>query len=449
MQLNLDTVLRAVDGKLLSSSDILGACFTGVSTDSRTLKAGDLFFALTGDKYDAHNFIGDVSAKTAGAVVEKVVQCARHEFVIIMVDDTLKALQRLAAYVRAIRRIPVVAITGTNGKTTTKEMTASVIAQKYATLKTEGNLNNHIGLPLTLLRLDRHDAAVLEMGASKQGEIAELCEIAAPDVGILTNIGPGHLEGFGSVEGVRRAKLELMDYVKTVIVNADDDFLMAGVLEKNKTLKRELITCSVDKDADVTGRLIEGAGSALHAGIRLPDGNQLEITLNCGGRHNLYNALSAAAAGVSMGVDADSISQSLSDFGGVPMRLELRQINGATVICDFYNANPASMTSAVAELIRLKHGRAVAVLGDMLELGAGAEGFHRELGRWMAGLPVDVFIAVGSLMRFAHDEFNIVRGGAIAATDAVEAGTILKQLISEDTVLIKGSRGSKMERVLE
>ncbi|MCG6552814.1 MAG: UDP-N-acetylmuramoyl-tripeptide--D-alanyl-D-alanine ligase, partial [Candidatus Magnetominusculus sp. LBB02] len=238
--LKLDDVLRAVGGRLISGHSA-AISFTGVSTDSRTVKATELFFALSGDRYDAHNFIGDVSRTAAGAVISRKLSCDLHGFTMILVDDTLKALQLLAAYVRKIRNIPVIAITGTNGKTTTKEMAAVVLSKKCSVLKTEGNLNNHIGLPLTLLRLDKEEAAVLEMGASKQGDITELCEIAKPDIGIVTNIGPGHLEGFGSIEGVRTAKLEIMDYAKTIIVNADDDFLMEGVLQKNKTLNREII----------------------------------------------------------------------------------------------------------------------------------------------------------------------------------------------------------------
>ncbi|KWT89803.1 UDP-N-acetylmuramoyl-tripeptide--D-alanyl-D-alanine ligase [Candidatus Magnetominusculus xianensis] len=452
IQLNLDTVLRAVNGRTVSSRDILGACFTGVSTDSRTIRAGDLFFALSGDNYDAHNFIDAVSRVGAGAVISRAVECPSDEFVLIMVDDTLRALQRLAAYVRQIRHIPVVSITGTNGKTTTKEMTAAVIAKKYSVLKTEGNLNNHIGLPLTLLRLDNEAAAVLEMGASKAGDIAELCEIAAPDYGIVTNIGPGHLEGFGSVEGVRTAKLEIMDYAKTIIVNADDEFLMKGV--RNKTLQREIISFGVENKAALTGRFVDGVGPALNTALMLPNGEELQVSIKSGGRHNLYNALAAAAAGFLMGVEGQDIRQALSDFGGVAMRLEFREINGSMIICDFYNANPASVTNAVKELVRLDRGRKIAVLGDMLELGEYSERYHRELGRWMASQPVDVFIAVGSMMRTALDEFidsrgAPVQGAAVHAADSVEAGRILKQLIANDTVLIKGSRGLKMERVLE
>ncbi|MCG6552815.1 MAG: hypothetical protein L7F77_10840, partial [Candidatus Magnetominusculus sp. LBB02] len=229
-------------------------------------------------------------------------------------------------------------------------------------------------------------------------------------------------------------------------------FLMEGVLQKNKTLNREIITCAVENDAAFKGRLTQSNGSLLMAAIRLPNGSETEITIRSGGLHNLYNALSAAAAGFLMGLHTDDIRHGLSSFEGVPMRLELREINGSKVICDFYNANPASMSNAVKELARLKglkKGTSVAILGDMLELGAYAERYHRELGRWMVTQPVDVFIAVGPLMRLACDEFNGLRQGAVHAADAVEAGVILRQLASKDMVLIKGSRGLKMERVLE
>ncbi|MBF0320830.1 MAG: UDP-N-acetylmuramoyl-tripeptide--D-alanyl-D-alanine ligase [Nitrospirae bacterium] len=452
---------KAVNAAALDNSGGREVFFTGVSTDSRTIKAGELFFALKGDNFDAHGFMEDVSRIAAGAVVSRKVASTREGFIQIEVDDTLQALQRLAAHARGIRPLKVIAITGSNGKTTTKEMAAAVLAKKYTVLKTEGNLNNHIGLPLTLLRLGgTEDAAVLEMGASKAGDIAELCEIAAPDIGILTNIGPGHLEGFGSMEGVRAAKLELMDFLsaKTIIVNGDDDFLMEGVTQKNKTLKKEIITIGIEKDADISGRIITGMDTtALRAAIMFPNGQEIDVTIQSGGAHNVYNALSAAAAGYLMGVPREGISQALCEFKGVAMRLEHREINGSMVICDFYNANPASTANALKELARLKKDRAVAVLGDMLELGPHAEQYHRELGRWMAAQPVDLFIAVGPLMKMACEEFKSARealgmhvnGSSVCAASAVEAGRMLKESMSGATVLIKGSRGLKMERVLE
>ncbi|MBF0487333.1 MAG: UDP-N-acetylmuramoyl-tripeptide--D-alanyl-D-alanine ligase [Nitrospirae bacterium] len=447
--ISLDAVLRAVNGKAVNCPDPRGVYFTGVSTDSRAVKAAELFFALVGDKYDAHDFIASVVGIAAGAVVSRMVDCPKEGFVLIVVDDTLKALQRLAAHVRQVRPIPVVALTGTNGKTTTKEMTAAVLGKKYSVLKTEGNLNNHIGLPLTLLRLDNEDAAVLEMGANKQGDIAELCKIAAPDIAIVTNIGPGHLEGFRSIEGVRATKLEIMNYAKTIIVNGDDDFLMEGVLERNKTRNREIITFGKGKDVSCGGHSIRENGSALQVAIRFSNGVEIDATIRSGGMHNVSNALAAAAAGFAMGVDTGSIQQALSSFKGVPMRLECREINGSLVICDYYNANPASMANAVAELIRLKKGTAVAVLGDMLELGEYAERYHRELGRSIPPEDVDLLIAVGELMKFTYEDFRASGGNAVHAVDAVEAGTILRRLKSKDTVLIKGSRGLKMEKVLE
>ncbi|MBF0590807.1 MAG: UDP-N-acetylmuramoyl-tripeptide--D-alanyl-D-alanine ligase [Nitrospirae bacterium] len=444
--------------------------FDAVSVDSRTIQKGELFLALMGQNSDGGDFLNDAMKKTHGAIISlsharRLNPADYPSSTIIASEDTLTTLQRLAAHLRAKANLKVIAITGTNGKTTTKEMTATVLQRRFRVLKTTGNLNNHIGLPLTLTRLDGHDVAVLEMGASRIGDIRQLCEIARPDIGIITNIGPGHLEGFGSLEGVRSGKLELMDAVGHLIVNADDHFLMAEVLEKNRTMHKRLTTCAVDAGAEFSARIINANGTGLRLEVTLPDASVREIDIPVGGAFNVYNALAALAAGYVVvnhdneldkpAIDRffDEAIDALSEFKGVAMRFEIRQHRGATVLYDVYNANPASMKAAVADLVRFRGRRAIAVVGDMLELGSYSEGLHALLGRWMSQLPVDVLITVGESMKIAADEFVNQRkskSGVHSVGDCNSAREILdKILLVGDTVLIKGSRGNKMETILQ
>jgi UDP-N-acetylmuramoyl-tripeptide--D-alanyl-D-alanine ligase len=310
-------------------------------------------------------------------------------------------------------------------------------------LKNTGNLNNQIGLPLSLLRLsDDDEVAVLEMGASMPGDIKELCRVALPDYGVLTNIGYAHLEGFKDIYAVRQTKLEMLDYVRTVIVNADDSFLLEGT----QGFKGEIIKYGIDSPSDIYARDI--VFEERESGFTLfVNGRSVPVRLKVAGRFNIYNALAAASVGVVFGMDIEAVKEGLESFEGVPMRLEIKDLGGATVISDVYNANPASMEEAIKELVRLKRKRAIAVLGDMLELGHYAETAHRRLGMWMSKFPIDLFIAVGPLMAAAAEEFS---NRSIKASDAKEAREILLAEYREgDTILIKGSRSMRMEEVID
>ncbi|MBF0343223.1 MAG: UDP-N-acetylmuramoyl-tripeptide--D-alanyl-D-alanine ligase [Nitrospirae bacterium] len=454
-----------------SSNGGANTTFDAVSIDTRSIQRGELFVALKGQNVDGAVFVNDALTRTHGAVITRDYaqqQNVQAGSTIITVDDTLRTLQSLARHLRVKTALNVIGITGTNGKTTTKEMTARVLEKRFMVLKTKGNLNNHIGLPLTLTSMDRHDVAVLEMGASRRGDIQQLCEIASPDIGIITNIGPGHLEGFGSIESVRAGKLELMDSAMGLIANADDRFLMEAVLDKNNqlssTMRKRVITYALHSRADITARIINEVRPAaamgkddltptLRAEVRLPDGGVREMVLNVAGAFNLYNALAALCAGHLMGVDVDDALAALTEFKGIAMRLEIRKHRGATVLYDVYNANPASMMEAVKELVRLRTSRAIAVVGDMLELGPFSKEKHSELGRWMSQLPVDVLIAVGESMKITTQEFIHHRGEgcqAYHAKDCLSAREILNDIISvDDAILIKGSRSNKMETILE
>jgi UDP-N-acetylmuramoyl-tripeptide--D-alanyl-D-alanine ligase len=309
------------------------------------------------------------------------------------------------------------------------------------------------------MKLDGEGFCVLEMGASRPGDIRELCDIALPDYGIVTNIGPGHLEGFGSLEVVRDTKLEIASYVKILVFNGDDE-LLQGIISSHAGAKRKnYVSYGIRKDSPVMAKNIRtpGAEENRTGGIRfdlyLEGRKTVTIKLKVPGLFNVYNALAAAAMAHVLGIPEEVIKTGLEEFAGVPFRLEIKNMRGAVVISDMYNANPASMEEAVKELVRIKDKRAIAVLGDMLELGSYAETAHKKLGGWLAELPVDIFIGVGPLMEAAISEFRACAHGSrvvLPSPDAGEAGKILNGLLAEgDTVLIKGSRGMNMERILE
>jgi UDP-N-acetylmuramoyl-tripeptide--D-alanyl-D-alanine ligase len=286
---------------------------------------------------------------------------------------------------------------------------------------------------------------VLEMGASGPGEIKALCNIAAPDYGVLTNISPSHLEGFKDIETIRKTKLELLDATRVAVVNADDLFMMEGVYRSG--FKGQLIRYGIQSPADVYATDItlheEGSSFTLH----VPGNKSIRVHTKISGMFNIYNVLAAASIGHLFNVDLSGIKSAAGSFAGVPMRLQISELNGVRVISDMYNANPASMEAAIKELVRTKKGRAIAVLGDMLELGTYEEEAHRRLGRLMSGLQVDVFVAVGRRMVFAASEFP---GEIYRQQNAMEAGRLLRDILKKgDTVLIKGSRGMGMEKVLE
>ncbi|MCX5718125.1 MAG: UDP-N-acetylmuramoyl-tripeptide--D-alanyl-D-alanine ligase [Nitrospirae bacterium] len=444
--LTVEDVINATGGRIVYKNGN-SLPFTGVSIDSRTIGDGEIFVAVRGARFDGHDFIYKALERGSGALVNFPPAEHLKGKAIIYVKNTLSALQDIARYVRMRNNIPVIGITGTNGKTTTKELIASILSTKYRVHKNTGNLNNQIGLPLSLTKLGADDeVSVLEMGASSPGDIRELCRIAVPDCGVVTNIGPGHLGGFGSLEAVRNTKLELLDTVNKVVVSADDAFLMQGVSE----YQGEIITFGIENRADVFVKDIRMKDRGSDFLLCFGESHCIEINLNIPGAFNLYNALAAATVGQIFNIDPRDIKTGLESFKGVPMRLEIKELFGAMVISDVYNANPASMEEAIKELVRLKKARAIAVLGDMLELGPYAEEAHRKIGEWMSALPIDIFIGVGPLMAITHSEFVKTGRQSFSVSTSEEAGRILTGLCSEgDTIVVKGSRGMGMEKVLE
>lgn len=429
--------------------------FPAISIDSRTIGQGELFLALKGDRFDGHDYVRDALRTGAGAIVSNEWMYKSTIFwggdkSVILVDDTLAALHALARSIRKRFIGRVISVVGSNGKTTTKELIASILGIKFKVLKTPGNLNNQIGMPLTITRVQDDTAImVLEMGTNRPGDIDQLCAIGLPDTGVITNIGQEHLEGFGSLAAVRDSELELLPYVKKLIVNADDTFLMEGIENR---FGGTIIPFGIEeRTAEIRAEGIKLTDKTARFNLCTGRGN-IAVESGLPGRFNIYNSLAAAAAAYAMDFDLGAIKKGLESFSGVPLRSEVRIRAGVVYINDAYNANPSSMEQAVTELVRRAKagsgsGRAIAVLGDMLELGSYSAEAHVKLGALLSGLRVDILIGAGPLMALAVEAF---RGTAVAAADAKDAGRELKKIVREgDVVLVKGSRAMRMEDALE
>jgi UDP-N-acetylmuramoyl-tripeptide--D-alanyl-D-alanine ligase len=422
------------------------ARFTRVTTDSRALAPGDLFVALKGDRFDGHDFIEQArAAGAAGALVSDVQPSNLPQ---VIVKDTLAGLQDYAISWRGDFHIPFVAVTGSNGKTTVKQMLSAILARRGPVLATVGNLNNHIGVPLTLLSLrEEHKTAVIEMGANHFGEIARLAEIARPDVGVVNNAGDAHLEGFGSREGVARAKGELFEALDdgVAVINADDDYAplwrdLAG---------GDIITFGLSEDADV--RAVHArpeppdAPTGMDFELRTPEGRQ-SVRLPLPGIHNVRNALAAAACAVALGMDARDIAGGLLNVRPVSGRLTWRKaLGGARLLDDTYNANPTSLRAGL-ELLAAVQARRWLVLGDMGELGRGSEQMHFAAGEDARALGIERLYALGPLAREAARGFG---DGAVHFQDVGELiAEVRARLAADVALLVKGSRSSRMERVV-
>ena len=443
-------------------SEILGATggelrrwgpgpFLGFSTDSRTLSPHEVFVPLKGPHFDGQEFLADAVARGASAALTSKLELpgsAAH----VGVDDGLRALGDLAAAHR--RRLPVrvVGVTGSNGKTTTKEMIAAVLGSGGAKVaKTHGTENNLVGLPQTLLRLSGDEAfAVLEMGMNHPGEIWRLAEIARPDVGVITNVGPAHLESLGSLANVAAAKEELalaLSPQAILVINGDDPRLVAI---GERRLGRTIV-------AGASGRVRAVASSACGAGQRLEievDGRRKSVEIAMRGAHNLHNALLAVAVGIAFELDLEATLDGLRRFTPPPMRLEVVDLaTGARILNDAYNANPASMEAALAALVAEPGRRRIAVLGEMWELGDEATRYHHQVGRVAGALPIDRLIAVGSYageMAEGAVEAGFRSDAVQRAASTAEASEWLMGLLrAGDVVLVKGSRAAHMEDIVQ
>lgn len=417
--------------------------FSGVSTDSRTLCAGELFVALEGPHFDGHDYLPAVAAAgAAGALVRR----AHPSLPCLEVADPLTALGQLAAAWRARFDIPVLAITGSSGKTTVKELLAGALAGLGPVLATRGNRNNHIGVPLTLLELrDTHRAAVVEMGMNHAGEIAHLTDLTRPTLGLISNAGPAHLEGLGSVAAVARAKGELIERLPpdaVAVLNADDaHFPLWRQLAGN----RQIITFGLDRPADVTADC-RMAADGTEVELHTPQGHA-RTRLHLLGRHNVQNVLAATAAALAAGARLADVATGLRSTRPVPGRLyPLPAQQGARLIDDSYNANPLSVQAAIAVLAGLP-GERVLVLGDMGELGADATDLHRECGAAAHAAGIEHLLTLGPLSAHAAAAFG---AGAVACHELAQLVDVAGRLLRPDvTVLVKGSRSAGMERVVQ
>jgi len=418
--------------------------FDGISTDTRSIRDGELFFALQGPNFDGHDYVGKARANgAAGAVVSIQVE---DDIAQIEVDDAKLALGRFSAAWRQSKKARVVGITGSNGKTTLKELVAACLGSTAPTLATAGNLNNDIGMPLMLARIkDEHEYAVLEMGANHAGEIAYLTSLANPDIVVITNAAAAHLEGFGSIEGVACAKgeiLEVADRPTVAILNADDDYYeyWSSLVEDTASL-----SFGLGETADIHAENIESSATGSRFDLHLPNAS-VSVTLPLPGLHNVRNACAAAAVAFALDIDSERIRSALNHAVPVKGRLQpLVGINACTLFDDSYNANPLSVAAA-AEFLASLDGESWLVLADMKELGEGAEDLHREVGASARASGVDRLFALGGLSQHS------VGGFGKGASWYPDIGALLNDLGKADSsvnILVKGSRSMRMERVVD
>jgi UDP-N-acetylmuramoyl-tripeptide--D-alanyl-D-alanine ligase len=449
--LEISWILNSVNGKLLSKSE--DVTFSGVSTDSRRIREGELFFALRGVNFDGHDFVLEALERGAnGVVIERPVSSLNGK-VVVCVSSTLLALGELAsAWRRSFQNLRLAAITGSNGKTTTKEMASAMLSLKYSVLKNSGNLNNLIGVPLTLLKLsDEHNASVVEFGMNDFGEIKRLAEIALPDIGTITNVGRAHLEKLGGIEGVAIAKGELVERfteANTFVINMDDPWVQK-IAEGTRCQK---ITFGINSHgSQISAKEIESIDLSAIRFKMIVEGKEFPVRIRGIGVHNVMNALCAAGVALSFGCGIDEIQAGLERFTPAYMRLEVMDTpHGFKIINDAYNANPDSMRKGIEELVRLKGGaKAIAVLGSMLELGSASESEHRNLGGFLGESNVDFVITYGIYGK------HILEGGlgrvkgTFAETHEEAAAILIRIAKPGDLVLVKGSRGMRMEDVIQ
>ena len=422
------------------------------SIDSRTIQPGDLFFAVKGERLDGHDFVEQAFSKGAVAAVVRKDQLGKYlvNTPLLQVDDTLVALQTLAAAVRRLWGKPLIGVTGSTGKTTTKEAIAHVLSSRFRVLKSEGNFNNHFGLPLTLLRLEpEHDAAVIEMGMSHLGEIAALAKIAQPEIGVVTNVAPVHLEFFESIGEIARAKYELIDSLPAggiALLNADDEY----VSQFGRDFHGKVVLYGLRTQADVRAENAKHHGAEGSTFDVVVGGCREKASLPLVGAHNIYNALAAVAVGIERGLTLSEALGALATLAPADKRGEVVKLGNITIINDCYNSNPKALDAMVDALAAMPAKRRIVVAGEMLELGAAGEEMHRSSGRHMAERKIDVLVGVRGLAQSMVDSARESGMQAEFLATPQEAGEWLARETREgDVVLLKASRGVKLEQALE
>lgn len=456
-QWSRECITFAADGRVINAGTMDD--FTGFSIDTRIIEPDQVYIALRGEQYDGHSFVADAAQKgVKGIIIENTHVAAlealinEHDLFCVAVDNTRYALGQIARFHRRRLDAKVLAVTGSAGKTSTRKMISAVLAKKYNLWSTEGNFNNEIGLPLTILGLTReHDWAVVEMGANHPGEIKRLCEIAEPRIAVITNVGPAHLEGFLTLEGVRDAKAEILTNIPhdgAAIINGDDPMLKTLALWHINTVLRY----GFEYENNVLGEDFEPRQTGSRFRATTPE-DEFEIILNVPGRFMAQNALAAIAAGYYLEVPHADIVQALGEFNGSEKRLEIEESHrGVRIINDSYNANPLSMAAAMAVLANVEAARNIFVMGGMGELGDAAKRLHTEMGELAAQYDFDKFYLCGEFTEYTVQ--GAVKGGMpesriVWGTKEYVMERLLKDVSAGDCVLIKGSRSMKMEDFAE
>jgi UDP-N-acetylmuramoyl-tripeptide--D-alanyl-D-alanine ligase len=449
MKLALSSIAEFISANGRFPSDGLA---TAYSIDSRTISRGELFFAVKGERLDGHDFVEQAIEKGAVAAIVRKDQQSRYPSAmkLLAVDDTLVALQTLATAVRRLWGKPLVGVTGSAGKTTTKEAVAHVLAARFYVLKSEGNFNNHFGLPLMLLKLEPdHDVAVIEMGMSHAGEIRALAKIALPEIGVVTNIAPVHLEFFDSLAGIARAKYELIESLPaggTAVLNADDEY----VSQFGRGFKGKVLMYGTAATADIRGENVQSRGA---------EGSEFDVVTSFGreharlplvGDHNILNALAAVAVAVSRGISEQEAVAALATLAPADKRGQVLQLGNITIINDCYNSNPKALQAMVDALAAMKARRRIVVAGEMLELGPSGEEMHRAAGRHVAEKRIDRLVGVRGLAQAMVESARKHGTPCEFVATPEEAGEWLaRETRNGDVVLLKASRGVKLERALE
>ena len=440
---------------IIGKEDLICENFT---RDTRTIKENDTYIALKGNKYDGNEFWEEAIKKGATCVIVQNIEFNKNEFekyknvTILKVEDTLKALQQIATFKRSLYNIPVVAITGSVGKTSTKDIIANVVNQKYKTLKTLGNNNNDIGLPFTILNLRDHEALVVEMGMNHLGEISLLSKIAKPDICVITNIGTSHIGNLGSRENILKAKLEILEGAENplLIINNDNDLLHKWYLE-NKD-KYRVQTFGIKEKSTINAKNIELKEES-SSFIAKTEENEIKIQVPVAGEHFVLNAMSAILAGKSLGISEEKIVEGIKNFELTKKRLDISVLeNGTKIINDAYNASLESMTSSLKILSEYKN-RKIAILGDMFELGEFSEKLHKEVGKELCKRKTDILIASGENAKFIVEqaiESGMPKENIYYVNDKEEILNIFKKVNKpNDVVLIKASNGMKFYELID
>lgn len=446
VELTLQQIVSACGGTFQGESDLLSHKVSHITIDSRQVQPGCLFVPIRGERFDGHQFIP--SAYESGAVCALSERPLDTEHPYILVPSTLQAFQDIAAFYKSLFPISTIGITGSVGKTTTKEMISSVLSQQFDVLKSQGNLNNQTGVPLNIFRLERHhQAAVIEMGTNHFGEIRNLAKIVRPNYCFLTNIGEAHIEHLGSKDGILQAKSEMLEYMQeggTVFINGDDPYLQKLQRSRQDVVAFGLTPSCQIYGTDLVSLGLEGTDFTLHL-----EGEQFSFHVPAPGKHMVYNALAAIGAGLALHMDMAAIQQGVASYAPLSGRMDIQKAQSITVLNDCYNANPGSMKASL-DVLSYAAGRKVCILGDMFELGEKSQMYHQQIGAHAAQLGIDLILCVGSLAK------EIAQGAQQEGSQQVHHFSTQQQLIDAlpwliqpgDTILVKASHGMALDQTV-